>query len=1397
MSDLSPNSNKEEVLPGEVVKEEENRSHVQPVEVPPEAAAEVPAGPPTLTAPTNNINSALQGMGVDPSQLNPQNLVQMGQQALSNAGNYLTQTQPQQMVQDAGFVAQEAGTAVVGGALDAVDSAGNFVDLAGDTAKLGLNSILGKPTDSTQDFRSADYKPNEISWLDIPEDWKPENRTGLGKFSRGLVEFGLLAWAGGAALAPVKGAAATLPGLRSANAAIQGNKYLRFIDKGANIFAEGAIADLISNSSEAGNIANLAEEHVPWLAPDIMKALSVDPDDNIWLAKVKTITAGGGMNHVGHFVGAFAKGLWKFKNLRAKGVDVDQAREAANIVYRDELAKEIQADEITAAQKAAENYTEGKGVSRADPRREHLRKHLSEEENVRYDDQATDAADRELLDQVADAKAAKEGDEFFPNEYQSRSQAIEGQNRSPDPFVNPEQFNTPERATYRAEPDAGTKHVTEALVSSKKGGDGRSYTPIASESQIRAISRGNASWREYVEQALGRVTDEAFRDLDNRLSHAEVKDLILKQAAPMMDAIEDFQGGKGGNLADTFKKALDDPKNNRVYTDDGVSITTSAPSKKGANVIALNALGRLISDISTGAYHMSDKVQVNRQVDMVLDAMKVLLVENKKLGMMWGLDGKQQQWGFKLPRAVKEITESRIKAVEADIDEFITNVRKLQKEGRWEERRALMELYELSDGRVREIQHIYEFLRAKKWGGRMDDIHIKGKARQLLQGSFFNSILGAPRTIRKAVFGTNTIAMMRPFVTWGGTKLPWVQVDPKQAAIAAVQVQSIGRAWGESWQMAKRNWELGVSKKNQDYQGKFELEADLEDWKSLKPYYEKFGGDLENTVYDWMDKVVDFNTNPWVKYSQNAMGAGDAFARTIIGRQRMAMKSAIDAIERGADLEDLGSLVAKTEEGMRKEIFDQNADGFWVVKDKAASMAGDEAAMTKGLQENFKGFEQIARIPGMKMFFPLVRPGFNFLDVSLGQHTPAMIFRDKYKDLVAIPKAQGKPPSQLILDKYGLKANEVAQEVALIEGRIALGTAVIGMGGIAAANGLMTGSYPHDKKERDHWIRNKIVPNAFKFGDVYVPFIDNMLVPEVFAPLMTMVANAFSYQDVLGEKPADQWGEKLRWMAASLIVDQSMLAGIGDLALLMDPNAGGLSKVKYTASKLARAHFPFAALSGTLGNIIDPTVAEANTLWELIGKKDVVAKSFLPPKYDVLAKNRTGKPVTYGPENGLLRLFNTLSPIAVVPADGDPLKKTLQEIRFNMAMEFDQIGGVDLTSQERSELQRILATGTLRRDLLRVINTRAFKESLESYKRNNHKISDDWKVVKAKFYLMVHEEFQRHKKMAREQMIRENPHLAARISLKERKEQILRTNASDARINAAKKIEKLLNLQQK
>ena len=317
-----------------------------------------------------------------------------------------------------------------------------------------------------------------------------------------------------------------------------------------------------------------------------------------------------------------------------------------------------------------------------------------------------------------------------------------------------------------------------------------------------------------------------------------------------------------------------------------------------------------------------------------------------------------------------------------------------------------------------------------------------------------------------------------------------------------------------------------------------------------------------------------------------------------------------------------------------------------------------------------------------------------------------------------------------------------------------------------------------------------------------------MSVPEVFAPLMTMTANVFAYQDVLGEEATENWRQKLTWIAASMIVDQSMLSGIGDLAVLMDPYASSERATNYIAARAIRSHIPFSSISRELAEVVDSTQREANTLWEMIIKSDAGLKQIVPVKYDVLSKDRSGKELVYGPENGLLKFWNTLSPVAIVPTDDDEVRRLLKEMNFNLPEVLSELGGIELNSVERSELQKLLSmsgpkgAGVLGQDLradleyyMTGAGSGAFKKSLKEYRDAGLKVGDGYDLKKADFYRIVYDVFQQHKQRVKAEL-KANPKfskLARKIEIQEEKNWMLQSGVTKERKQRIDQKERLIN----
>jgi len=1269
---------------------------------------------------------------------------------------------------DQGFIAdnplqavQEVGSAIIGGATDAVESVGGFAELTGDTFKTGLNSLFGERTAADQNPFSDQYVSGDGNWLDIPDHLVPENHSGLGKIARGFVEFGLLAAAtggvGGYAGGAVKTGHKIYKASRAAGLGIKGARSIHFLHKGTVIATEGAIADLVSNSSEAANIANLVNEHAPWVP--FSEALAIDPEkDDAWTARLKTIASGAGLNVVGHVLTGFIKGSWKAAHAKKAGKSVEESNEIGRVAMDESINNDMLADEDAATQMGIQRWNEGKGVSQANKRDEYLREILEPEEYNRYVDPDTPLDEVQALDNLANDLGEASGNPWDSELGMSMNQYNDSRGRTLDPFVNPNKFTNPERSTYR--PDTTTPVTTalhQGVQDMKAGGRGVGWSSLVNETQLKRLSGNDATLRQYIIKVADDLAEKLFRNTDSvegiksALNHKDVQALVIKQSADMHGLLE-----QGGDIAQNLRNYFKGNKENKiVWTHAGNEVVTGTAEQKVALELLINTLTKKAQGIATGAMDLPKGVTRNRQIEQVFDQMEVAMTEYKKIGYMAGLELEKQ--GREVLSEVQKLQINKglsdIKARQRELKEVLVN---LANQGKDQTASDLLEMHRLSGGIVTTVDHMYEYLRAQIWGGRINGVDIPKRIRSEMRSVFYNSILSSLKTPVKAIVGTNLISVLRPFQAYLGAAF-WGGANRKhEMYLAAAQIDSIGQGLAEGLMMFKHNWDLGVNRQSQSYVGRFDFEKDIQNFKALEPYMSKYGTEFEKGSYGALNTIVDLNNNPWMRYSQNAMGAGDALARTIIGRMEMRMRAARTALESGVDLDDINAWAVKNEEAFRKEIFKKDRHQKWIVSDKAARLAGDEAAMTKALEGHVAGFEQISKITGMRMFFPFVRTGFNALNLTF-QHTELVKFSGKWQDIM-----NGEN-----LAKYGIRPEDLGQAQAVMRGRRAMGNSIVMLTAMGAMSGMVTGDWPKDKETRDLWRLNGVQPNSFKFGDTYVSYRDI----EPFNTIFAATANVMNYQHLLGEDWRDEAIEKLIWMTSAVIVDKSMLAGVEDLAQIMTAESAG-GKLGRVVAKAGRSHLPYAGLLAQIGTVMDANEVEANNMWETIWRRDAIAKSGLHPKYDVLSKDRSGTPYIPPPTNGWLRAFNALSPIAVTFSGDDSVKKGLMEMSFNLPETLATYQGERLSSYERSEMQKYLQMGSLRSELEQLMRPSGrWRKDLNIYKKLNLRNSED-KVTQQRFYQDVHRIFVRAKRRAMAKLKAENPNLARRIELRKRRKAI-------------------------
>ena len=955
------------------------------------------------------------------------------------------------------------------------------------------------------------------------------------------------------------------------------------------------------------------------------------------------------------------------------------------------------------------------------------------------------------LEDLADANANASGDpwidELGTNVENSLKESKPTPDRNPNKFTESEKtVLTDDTRTVKGRVD---NIIGENLANKKRTGKVGSDSMLLNERQIRRLSQGNQELREYLIKISEAVSDQVFESTQNTYNYRDVQSLFIEQAADMYSRIT-ADGAKG--LRNYF---LQNKDNKFVFMYDGVEVVTGTASQKVALEMVIRTLSKKAALIAEGSFELPAGVSKQRAAIKTQEAASVAMLEYKKISYMMGSEfaklgiGSEGKRGNLMPKDVQAKIQKDLKQIEIDEKTYNDEITRLLEANEPQMIKDLQELFWYTNGDVKTMSDLTEFLKANLTGGRFKGKNVRARWRTEAATAMYNSILSGPATPARAVFGTNFIGILRPFQEYLGGM---VTGSKKDMVIATAQINALGEAWAEGLKLFAHNWDQGLAKRPQSYQGKFDLEKDAVEWKRLYEFNQRYGSDNEKAAYGIVNWAVDFNQSPWLKYPQIIMGSGDAMARTIIGRYQMRLQSAVDAIESGVDLDDVVAVAAKQDDIFRNKIFSKNKFDQWVVRDKAAMMAGDETALTTPLKGTLEGLDKLRNITGMRFFFPFVRTGVNALDLTF-QHSPLASFHNKWKDVMA-----GEP--QLLFKKYGIREQDISQAQALMRGRRASGTMLMGLGAIMAMSGKMTGTLPQDKETRDLWKLRGVKPMSFKIGDTYISYANI----EPFNTLLAATANVVSYQHVLGEDVRDDMLEKIRFMFTAVLVDKSMLAGVGDLAEVFSGNTSQEQLLRITA-KLGRAQFfPYAGLSRQLGDIIDANEKEAEGFWQTIFRRDVIAKSFLPKKYDILNKDRSGKEFYPDNTNPLMRLFNSISPFPINWSDGDKVKENLRLMQYNLPEVMRQWKGEDLTSAETSQLQKILSQGALRKRLELLMRSGGkWEKDLNTYRSLGLSGRAGYKLRDQEFYRDVHKIFMDEKKKALTILRIQNPELYNRV----------------------------------
>jgi hypothetical protein len=1117
---------------------------------------------------------------------------------------------------------QEVGTALVGGAIDAVEGVGATVE----------KTVTGKMQDD-------DFKP---TWLQVSDEVEPMNRTVWGNVLRSVVEFGtLMALTRGAGRAA---AATGVPGVAAAGRFLSkpGTTLKGKVVRGA---AVGAVGDFASTYSEGETLSNEVQKLLPWLP----NPLVVDKDDSPLERRAKNVLEGMGLNVAADLLMGWRAGVKAQKGLKAQ-----QAKEAAQ-------AADPTSSAIVKAPSAGQ-------LAKADP------------------EAVAKSTIRDLQDQ-----RAKNLDEVTGARLKDDPLGQKG----PDPYINSPMYDRPDSAVFSV-PKKGAfyDNLVQAYRMEMDGTAdvGRRVSVFTEAALEKRLSGGSDRLKQVFKQIEKELDDSGV--IGEAVDKFDIpRDKLAKlQAARYFDLVD---VAKDPDAIEQITKMLVDSATEVKNPVTGSSSQILSPLNfRAAEMLATTTAGE-IADLATGIKTISGVMDTSVVQDRLFKRLDLLLRLTGEAKYYYGsslqaLKGTVPKSGIGIPAEV-------LAKNSAEVSEFIKNLRSIG-DNDPQLLEAFFDAFTFSNGKVNTLDALYQYSKDQILNPKalFDSEANKSVFIEALQGTAYNSILSAPKTLSRAFLGSNLVAYLRPLQVMGGGLITG---DNKMLQLGAHQLYSSFEGIGEAWKLAsqaRKSMVTGVG--DVPYYNKQIIPAtETSNWKNIGVVIERGDDVAAKAMYRLTSTILDFNNSPFVRYPAIGLNAIDTFTKTVVGRMELKSKAFSKAWdETGGNV--TSDLIKRYEDEFRKTIFNRRGE----VVSMYGKMAGEEAALMRPLSGKLGELESLVnRTPIIKPFMMFMKTGVNALEL-VQKHTP-MLARFN-GEVNAILGASADNMSAVA--KYGItNVDQLMEAKALTKGRIATGYITVGSAIGLYTSGRLTGNGPADKETRNAWLQAGWRPRSIKIGDTWHNY-DGL---EPFASFLAVTADVGDNSDLLGEAWTENSLRKLGWLVGQNVTNKSFFAG---LVPLMDIMTTGPDKSQVWIGNFLNNQAPWGGLRNELANIFNPGMREVEfDILDTIKNRNPGMRGSLPFKRDILDGSRL-KDYDFP-----TRMFNSISPLQMNPDTDTPTRRMLRESGYDVRFLFNSTTtGVRLNATQRSEMQSLMGDEQIESQLTKLFKRQEIQKELNYYR---------------------------------------------------------------------------------
>lgn len=636
---------------------------------------------------------------------------------------------------------------------------------------------------------------------------------------------------------------------------------------------------------------------------------------------------------------------------------------------------------------------------------------------------------------------------------------------------------------------------------------------------------------------------------------------------------------------------------------------------------------------------------------------------------------------------------------------------------------ALMELYELSDGKINSIFKLNEDIQNTftRWRPLIDnEPDAPNILAQAVRANYYNSMLSAVGTGAKALFGNLGGIIAEPVSYFAG-------------AVARGDLESIQRGWmaysaiwdtqkkalpyaGQLFMKASQNPNSVVDATRRDYI--FQVEEKINAYRKIAQEQEAQGNYGLGYLIDTYENMMHMANDPVFRLIPNTFTGFDGWTNATLANAHARFRAMSELKRLGKDAKP--SEIKKLADAEYDSMF--GTDGLIVdeaVKYNTAEIALNlDTSMAKSLDKFLKS------VPAARMFFRFPTTMTNIVKQADDyMPLPLKSFQQDINDLAYTSKEELFANPELmdrLLSSRGFnpsKMDETMKFDTIIDlknktlGKKAIGTFVTStiLTGLflnkldITGDGLYDQSAQRSREQNSDWERRTI-----KVGDKRIGY-EEILGPGL-ANWVAMLVNTADNFDMLGEAYTENTFQKLAFILGGALTEQAV---VSSLRPLVEMAAGNAPQFERFAAGQLNALGPLAGLRNEMGRVLDGglKIVENGILSQIANRNQLAGiidpVNRLPELYNPI----TGKvPNKY---TLLQRVYNAFSPIKVYPGQS-PEEKFLEEIEYDIASTFRTKDGIDLNPRERSELFRLMGEqGYFKQRIRSIMKTADARKSVE------------------------------------------------------------------------------------